>query len=132
MTKPATRVMSVSVPVADQERALAFYVDTLGCEVLRDIELWPGARWLEVVPPGSAVSIALLSPHSGIPVGVRLATVDADAAHAHLTGAGAAVHEDVLRLDFAPAMFTFEDPDGNLLVLIEDEPQVQHLHAQPT
>jgi hypothetical protein len=29
-----------------------------------------------------------------------------------------------VRLDFAPPMFTFKDPDDNLLVLIEDE--VEH------
>jgi hypothetical protein len=52
---------------------------------------------------------------------VRLGTEDADAAHAVLTVAGATVNQDVLRLDFAPPMFTFQDPDDNLLVLIEDE-----------
>jgi hypothetical protein len=35
--------------------------------------------------------------------------------------AGATVNQDALRLDFAPPMFTFQDPDDNLLVLIEDE-----------
>ena len=44
-----------------------------------------------------------------------------DAAHRVLTSAGATVNQDVLRLDFAPPMFTFQDPDNNLLVLIEDE-----------
>jgi hypothetical protein len=33
---------------------------------------------------------------------------------------GAIVHQDVLRLDFAPPMFTFADPDNNLLMLIEE------------
>jgi uncharacterized glyoxalase superfamily protein PhnB len=73
------------------------------------------------VPPGSDVSIALLTADGGLPIGVRLGTEDADAAHAVLTSAGATVNQDVLRLDFAPPMFTFQDPDDNLLVLIEDE-----------
>ncbi|HET9871297.1 MAG TPA: VOC family protein [Propionibacteriaceae bacterium] len=113
--------MNISVQVADQDRALAFYVETLGCRVRADVELWPGARWLEVVPPGSDVGIALLTAESGLPIGVRFGTENADAAHAELRGSAAAVHEDVLRLDFAPPMFTFDDPDGNLLILIEDE-----------
>jgi len=121
MTRTATRVTSVSVQVADQDRALAFYVDTLGCQVRADVELWPGARWVEVVPPGSEVGIALLTADSEIPIGVRLGTEDADAAHSVLTSAGAEVNEEVLRLGFAPPMFTFHDPDGNLLILIEDE-----------
>jgi catechol 2,3-dioxygenase-like lactoylglutathione lyase family enzyme len=112
----------VSVPVADQDRALAFYTDVLGCELSADVELWPGARWVEVVPPGSEVSIALLPANGEIPIGLRLGTDDADAAHAALTAAGATVHQDVLRLDFAPPMFTLGDPDDNLLVLIEEAP----------
>jgi hypothetical protein len=51
---------------------------------------------------------------------LRLETENADAAHCVLTAAGATVHQEVLRLDFAPPMFTFDDPDGNLLVLIEE------------
>lgn len=47
-----TRVLSVSVPVADQDAALSFYTRVLGCEVLADVEVWPGARMIEVVPPG--------------------------------------------------------------------------------
>ena len=109
------------MPVADQDRALAFYTEVLGCELRADIELWPGARWVEVAPPGSEVSIALLPADGEIPVGVRLGTDDADVAHDALTAAGATVHQEVLRLEFAPPMFTFADPDDNLLVLIEEE-----------
>ena len=123
MTRTTTRITSVSVQVADQDRALDFYVNTLGCQLRADIEVWPGARWLEVVPPDSDVGIALLTAESGLPIGVRFGTEDADAAHALLTGAGAQVNQEVLRLEFAPPMFTFNDPDGNLLVLIEDENQ---------
>jgi len=107
--------------VADQDQALAFYVDVLGCEVRADVEIWPGARWVEVVPPGSEVGIALLKSDGQIPVGVRLGTDDADRAHAVLTAAEAKVNSDVLRLEFAPPMFTLHDVFGNLLVLIEEE-----------
>jgi hypothetical protein len=37
-----------------------------------------------------------------------------------LDAAVATVQEDVLRLDFAPPMFRFDDQDGNLLVYIAD------------
>ena len=63
----------------------------------------------------------------GIPIGARLGTPDARAAHAALVAAHAGlvaavatVQEDVLRLDFAPPMFRFDDQDGNLLVYIAD------------
>jgi len=38
-----TRVQSVSIPVADQDRALKFYTEVLGCELRTDVEVWPGA-----------------------------------------------------------------------------------------
>ncbi|HXC84160.1 MAG TPA: VOC family protein, partial [Trebonia sp.] len=66
-----TRVQSVSIPVADQDRALAFYTEVLGCELRTDIEVWPGARLVEVVPPGSSVGLVLLPPDSEIPMAVR-------------------------------------------------------------
>jgi catechol 2,3-dioxygenase-like lactoylglutathione lyase family enzyme len=121
-----TQITSVTVEVADQDRALAFYRDILGCEVRADVEVWPGARWLEVAPPGSDVGIALLTRASGLPLGVRYGTVNADGAHERLVGAGVQPHQDVLRTDYAPPMFTLADPDGNTVILIEDEEPAPH------
>lgn len=45
-----TRVKSVFLYVADQERSYDFYVNTLGFKVRTDTEMGPGARWLEMVP----------------------------------------------------------------------------------
>ncbi len=111
----------MSIPVADQDRALAFYTEVLGCELRTDVEVWPGARWVEVVAPGSNVSLVLLAADSEIPVAVRLGTTDAEAAHARLGGAGATLHDDeVVHLDGAPSMFHFADPDGNGLVYVQE------------
>jgi catechol 2,3-dioxygenase-like lactoylglutathione lyase family enzyme len=117
-----TRVLSVSLPVADQDAALAFYTGVLGCEVRYDVEVWPGARMIEVVPPGSSVGLVLLPPDSPLPMAVRLGTTDADAAHARLREVdGVVLHnEEVLRWEGVPPMFHFSDPDGNGLVLLED------------
>jgi catechol 2,3-dioxygenase-like lactoylglutathione lyase family enzyme len=116
-----TRVQSVSIPVADQDRALAFYTEVLGCELRTDVEVWPGARLVEVVPPGSSVGIVLLPPGSEIPMAVRLGTSDAEAALARLREAGATLHNDeVVLLDGAPPMFFFADPDGNGLVYLQE------------
>jgi catechol 2,3-dioxygenase-like lactoylglutathione lyase family enzyme len=120
-----TRVLSVTMPVADQDQALRFYTEVLGCELRTDIEVWPGARLVEVVPPGSRVGLVLLPPDSEIPVAVRLGTTDAEAAHARLRDARATLHNDqVLHLDGAPPMFFFADPDGNGLVYLEERPPV--------
>jgi len=114
-----TRIMSVSLEVADQDKALTFYRDVLGCEVRTDIEVWPGARLVEVAPPGSDVAIALLTREGGLPIGVRYFTEDAEEAHRTLTAAGVTPHQPVLYTDFAPPMFTLDDPDGNTIILIE-------------
>ena len=116
-----TRVLSVSVPVADQDAALRFYTEVLGCELRSDIEVWPGARMIEVVPPGSDVSLMLLPPDSQIPVAIRLGTSNAQEAHDKIREAGVTMHNDELvRMEGVPAMFSFTDPEGNGLVYLED------------
>src|SRR5215213_8680444 len=87
-----TRVLSVSVPVTDQDAALAFYTEVLGYELRTDIEVWAGARMVEVAPPGSGVSLVLLPPDSQIPVAIRLGTTDAERAHAAMREAGGTLH----------------------------------------
>lgn len=117
-----TRVISVSVPVTDQDAALDFYTKVMGCELRYDVEAWPGARMVEVVPPGSEVGLVLLPPDSPLPMAVRLGTTDADEAHTRVASAdGVVLHNpEVLRWEGVPAMFHFADPDGNSLVYLED------------
>lgn len=116
-----TRVLSVSIPVADQDAALRFYTEVLGCEVRTDVEVWPGARMIEVVPPGSNVALVLLPSDGEIPVAIRLGTSDAQQAHDRVREAGVPLYNDELvRLEGVPPMFSFTDPDGNNLVYLED------------
>ncbi|MGI8458920.1 MAG: VOC family protein [Propionibacteriaceae bacterium] len=116
-----TEVKSVTVQVTDQDRALRFYTEVLGCELRVDVEVWPGARLVEVVPPGSEVGLVLLPSDSPLPLAVRMGTSDAEAAHARLCEAGVTLHnEEVLRMEGAPPMFYFSDPDGNGLVYLEE------------
>ena len=111
-----TRLGTVLVPVADQERALAFYVGTLGFEVRIDGPFGAGGRWLEVAPPGAATTIALVP---GDAMEVSLATSDAEATHAALLAAGVDADPEILRWENAPPMFTFRDPDGNPFRVVE-------------
>ena len=116
-----TRVLSVTVPVPDQDRALAFYRDVLGFDVRYDGEPWPGARLVEVVPPGSPVGIVLLPADGDIPVAVRLGTPDAAAAFARVDNAGVDLYNDApLTVGDGSPMFFFDDPFGNGLVFIEE------------
>ena len=117
----STTITSVSLPVQDQDRAMRFYLDVLGFELRTDVEVWPGARLVEVVPPGGGVGLVLLPPDSPLPLAVRMGTTDAEAAHARVREAGVTLHnEEVLRWEGVPPMFAFADPDGNGLVYLED------------
>jgi lactoylglutathione lyase len=115
-------VRTVGVPVTDQERALAFYVDTLGFEKRLDAPLGGGRRWIEVAPPGASTSLALVSAHEGVPAGVetgiRFTTSNADALHAELRARGVDTGE-LLRWEGVPPMFAFRDIDGNGLEIVE-------------
>jgi lactoylglutathione lyase len=124
--KPATAITgmyTVGVPVTDQDRALEFYVDTLGLEKRLDMPLEQfGGRWIEVAPPGAPVTIALVPERDGVPsgveTGIRLTAVDADAVHAELQRRGVDVGE-MLRWPGTPAMFAIRDQDGNRLEVVE-------------
>jgi catechol 2,3-dioxygenase-like lactoylglutathione lyase family enzyme len=115
-------VRTVGVPVTDQERALEFYGGVLGFEVRLDTP-FPGGRWIEVAPPGATTTIALTATSdgtlAGVDTGVRFTTADAAADHAALTAAGVRVDGEVLRFPGVPPMFSFRDPDGNTLYVVE-------------
>jgi predicted enzyme related to lactoylglutathione lyase len=52
----------VSVPVADQARALKFYTEKLGFAIGTDQEMGPGRRWIELRIPGAETLISLFTP----------------------------------------------------------------------
>ena len=115
-------VRAVAINVSDQDRALDFYVDTLGFEKRLDAPLSPTMRWIEVAPTGASTSIALANDGAievGSDTGIRFTVPDADAANASMRERGVAVG-DVMRWDGIPPMYTFDDPDGNRFYIVEE------------
>jgi catechol 2,3-dioxygenase-like lactoylglutathione lyase family enzyme len=116
---PITAVQLFSLPVADQDRARDFYVETLGFTLVSDTEMAPGMRWVQVAPPGSQTSITLVTWFPTMPAGSVKGTVletdDLDGDVARLESLGVAVGE----IDSQPwgRFATFDDPDGNGIVL---------------
>jgi predicted enzyme related to lactoylglutathione lyase len=55
------KVKFASIPVRDQDRALEFYVSTLGFTLITDQPMGPGQRWVEVRPPKGDAGIALFT-----------------------------------------------------------------------
>jgi lactoylglutathione lyase len=122
-TSPITDVITIGVPVTDQNRALEFYVGQLGLEKRRDVPVEQfGGRWIEVAPRDAAVTIALVPARenapAGVQTGIRLKTSNAAGLHARLQANGVEVH-DLLRWPGVPPMFAFHDQDGNTLELVE-------------
>ena len=126
-TEAATQISevhTVTVPVADQDRALAFYVDKLGFEKRLDVSYGQGQRWIEVAPAGAQTTIALPpaggTVKPGVDTGIRLTTVDAEADHGRLRERGVDVDAQILRFgEGVPPMFSLRDPDGNTLYVVE-------------
>jgi catechol 2,3-dioxygenase-like lactoylglutathione lyase family enzyme len=120
-----SQVANVVVPVSDQDRAIAFYTETLGLEKRADAPFGGGYRWVEVAPPGAATTIAIVPPPEGRPTGgketgITLQTDDIDAVHAELKARGADVDAEVSRMgEGVPPLCWFRDPDGNTLMLVE-------------
>ncbi len=129
MTDTATRthiteVGTVIVPVSDQDRALEFYLDTLGFEKRADTPYGNGERWVEVAPAGAATTIALIPPPAGEPTGidthVGFTTEDAESDHAKLRARGVDADDAVMRMGGpVPPMFFFRDLDGNRFLIVE-------------
>jgi catechol 2,3-dioxygenase-like lactoylglutathione lyase family enzyme len=118
-----TAVRTVGIPVTDQDRALDFYVGVLGLEKRMDAPVPQlGGRWIEVAPPGSSTSLALVPARADLPAGgetgVRLSTGSAAAVHEELRGRGVEVG-DLLTWPGVPPMFALRDPDGNGLEIVE-------------
>jgi catechol 2,3-dioxygenase-like lactoylglutathione lyase family enzyme len=119
-----TGVHTIGVPVTDPDRAIEFYVGTLGFEVRMDAAYGEGERWVEVAPRGASTTLALVRAGTGTPAGIdtqiRLATSDAAADHAAMRANG--VDTDAEIIPYPIPMFVFRDPDGNRLIVVE-QPQ---------
>jgi len=120
-----TQVGRVCVTVADTDRAIDFYVDTLGFEKVVDVPMGDDMRWVEVAIAGTPTTIALAPPPQGETAGggqtgICLDTSDVDADHAALKAAGADDDDEVARWgDAVPPMFWLRDPDGNSLIVVQ-------------
>ena len=125
MSASVSKVANVIVPVADQDRALSFYTESLGLELRAAVPFGDGNRWIEVAPAGADTPIAICPPGpngttGGRETGISLQTDDIDAFHAQLKERGVDVDGEVSRYgDPVPPLFWFRDPEGNTLLVVE-------------
>jgi predicted enzyme related to lactoylglutathione lyase len=109
------RLELIQVPVADVDRAKAFYADQVGFVAEHDHQVSDELRFVQLTPPGSACSISLTSgAHEMAPgsiEGLQLVVADVEKARDELLSRGVEASEVQ---DFPWGRFVFfADPDGN-------------------
>ncbi|HLH26598.1 MAG TPA: glyoxalase superfamily protein [Chloroflexota bacterium] len=125
----------VLLPVADVDRAKAFYTQQVGFHLDVDHRAGDQFRVVQMTPPGSAcsvtVGVGITDAQPGSVRGTHLIVADIEAARAELVGRGVAVSDvrhfaagawtpgaDPEHRDYA-SFADFADPDGNTWVLQE-------------
>ncbi len=115
--------------MSDQEKALDFYVNTLGFQKTADATFDGGHRFLVVVPPGAVTGLALSIPTDvglgedmiGRYTGISLLTKDIMATYEELSKRGVVFHQPPERMPWGSRATWFSDPDGNGFFLVESD-----------
>ncbi len=119
--------------VDDQEKALAFYRDVLGLQVVNDVS-FDGMRWITVSPPSQpGVEIGLFTPNEnpnasaadreaqaellakGLLTGVIFTTDDCDATFEAIRASVADVVQEPMDMPYGVRDCAFRDPAGNMI-----------------
>jgi catechol 2,3-dioxygenase-like lactoylglutathione lyase family enzyme len=127
----------IVVPVADIDRSKQFYADGLGFRLEVDHSAGDDFRVVQLTPPGSACSIALMKNQPTAPGGLHglhLCVADIEAARRqlvdhdvdasdffHFDDSGQHAGLDPERRSYA-TFLTFHDPDGNTWLVQEKKP----------
>lgn len=129
---PQLKLQFASVFVADQEKALRFYVDVLGFKKMADIPMGPDFRWLTVISPNGVEGMELaLEPMAFAPAKVfqqarfkagnpamGMTSLDIDADYAALTARGVKFRSPPQEMGVIRSCM-FEDGCGNLIHLVQ-------------
>ena len=127
----------VVVPVADVDRAIAFYRDQLAFALDHHTQA-PGMNFAQLTPRGSGCSIVIGDLPGGPAMapgslkGLQLVVADADRARDELLSRGVEAGEiEVIDERDGGTLFGFADPDGNTWVVQQikeraDTPLIPH------
>ena len=116
-----TQIKFVGVPVADQERALAFYTEKLGFEVATDQPMGPGQRWIELRIANAPTRLVLFTPPGhedriGSYFNGALACDNVEATYRQLQQRGVEFVEPPTAQPWG-TFAKFKDSEGNVFVL---------------
>lgn len=112
-----TNAYSAGIYVKDQQKALEFWTEKLGFEVLTDAPMGEGARWIEVAPKGAQTRFILFTMDEqkdriGTFSNIIFATPDIQKAYEELTAKGVEFKEKPSKQPWG-WWAIFLDVDGN-------------------
>jgi predicted enzyme related to lactoylglutathione lyase len=114
-----THVKFVSIPTADQDRALAFYTTKLGFKVVTDQEMGP-QRWIELRVAASDTRIVLFTMDNGPKPGGQFngafACDNVERTYEELKARGVEFVSPPKKEPWGTYTI-FKDPDGNQFVM---------------
>ncbi|HEV2533582.1 VOC family protein [Phenylobacterium sp.] len=110
-----------SIPTRDQDRALAFWTETMGFKVATDQPMGPNQRWIELTIPGAQTAIVLFTPEGhedriGTFFNGSFGCDDVDYSYEQLVKRGVEFTGPPEKQPWG-TFARFRDPDGNTFVL---------------
>jgi CreA protein len=110
--------VTIAVNVTDFERAIAWYREAFGFELIYKLDDW---KWCELSTPIEGVHIGLGQTDDETRGGIQptFTVADIEAAKAHLESVGAVFDGDIHEVEGMVKLASFKDPDGNALGLAE-------------
>jgi len=123
------RISTVSLFVADQDRAKEFYTNVLGFDLRVDAPLYPGAtvRWIAVAPQDSETELILYLPDEnwehyqqvvGKTQAITLEVADMSAVHTKLKARGVTFVQEPEAQPWG-TFAIIKDSENNNLLLVE-------------
>jgi catechol 2,3-dioxygenase-like lactoylglutathione lyase family enzyme len=115
------QIKFVSIPTANQDRALAFWTEKVGMRVVTDQPMGPGLRWIELKIPGAQTGIVLFTPEGheariGTFTGVSFLCEDVQKSYEELSKKGVEFAQPPKTEAWGTSSI-FKDADGNSFVL---------------
>ncbi|MGD0191680.1 MAG: VOC family protein [Rhizomicrobium sp.] len=115
-----THVKFVGIPVRDQDRAVKFWTEKIGCKVMTDQPLGE-QRWIELSIRNGETGIVLFTPTGhedriGTFFNGSFACDDVEATHRQLSAKGVEFVQPPMREDWGTSAI-FKDSEGNQFVL---------------
>jgi catechol 2,3-dioxygenase-like lactoylglutathione lyase family enzyme len=109
-------VKLATIPVRDQDKAVAFYTEKLGFRIVTDQPFSEEQRWIELGIPGAETRLVLFkfdnSLQPGIQMNISFWTDDVEGTVRDLKAKGVKITKEPETADWGTAA-AFQDVDGN-------------------